>query len=119
MNRRPYVGEHHSGTGGRVLGESWLVIGKRVLQIMEIDKSGIREGEVPAGADDTPITDSQHRFMNRYAKSGIHVGSQPFGHRRGRIRRNAALKVPGRSGNFTNQSPALQTSPIFRPAFPP
>ena len=67
---------------------------------MEIDKSGIREGEVPAGADDTPITDSQHRFMNRYAKSGIHVGSQPFGHRRGRIRRNAALKVPGRSGEF-------------------
>lgn len=56
VNRRPYVGEHHSGTGGRVLSESWLVIGKRVLQIMEIDKSGIREGEVPAGADDTPIT---------------------------------------------------------------
>ena len=76
-----HVAEQDDLAIGRSGTEPGIVIGKGVLDLLELEEPRVREREVAAGTDDLPGTVSQHCLVHGNTQKLVDVRSQIFGNR--------------------------------------
>lgn len=81
LNGGEHVAEQNDLPVRRHRTEAGIVVGKGVLDLLELEEPRVREGEVAAGTDDLPGTVSQHRLVNGNAQKLVDMRTQIFGNR--------------------------------------